>query len=381
MSKVPKILIDGYSFDSMEAQKYWTFPKSYSPERRREEAKVLATSGQYMGSRKYDGAWNMIIKDLNGFFHMRSRTESVNGGYEDKAEWIPWIIEELSPMPNGTVLIGEICFPNNEGSRKITSVLNCLKDKCIERQKKNGILNFYVFDVLAYNGKSLINVPFETRIRTYLEYELYDIIKDNDYVFMADYKEGQELWDLYGEVIASGGEGIVITDKSSSYLPGKRKARQTLKMKKELQDTIDAFIDGKYKAPTKSYNGKEIETWEYWVNEKTGEKYNKNMYAEYVDGKPIIPVTKAFFNGWAAAISFSVMKEGKPVHIGWISGITDIMKSDIVNNPQKLIGKVYELNCMEIECINNVYSLRHAKIINERKDKKPQDCGWEQIAK
>lgn len=378
-----KIIIDGFNFTEMESMKYWSYPKSYDIKKKKEESKYMCISGDYIGARKYDGAWNMLIKDNDGNFHLRCRTESVNGGYTDKAKWIPWITNELSWIPNGTVLIGEICFPNNEGSRKITSVLNCLKDKCIERQKKNGILNFYVFDILAYKGKSLINTPFETRIRTYLEYELADIINNNEYVFMANYKEGPELWDLYGQVIAEGGEGIVITRKDCKYLPGKRTARMTLKMKKEINETIDAFLDGDYKPATKDYKGKTpLNEWSYWYNEKTGEKVCECKFNEYINGETWEPISRLFALGYAGSIRFSVMKNGKPYPIGYISGITDEMRKGIIETPEKYIHKVYELSAMEIEKTENSefeYSLRHAKIVKERTDKNYYECDFCQI--
>ena len=376
-----KIIIDNYDFWDMPSMKYWSHPKSYDAKKKKEESKYMCISGDYIGARKYDGAWNMLIKDMEGNFHLRSRTESVNGGYTDKAEWIPWITEELSWIPNGTVLVGEICFPNNEGSRKITSVLNCLKDKCIDRQKKNGILNFYVFDILAYKGKSLINTSFETRIRTYLECELADISNNNKYVFMANYKEGPELWDLYGQVIAEGGEGIVITRKDCKYLPGKRTARMTLKMKKEINDTIDAFIDGDYKPATRDYKGKTpLDQYSYWENIRTGEISGKCKFLEYTNGEPWEPVSRLYALGYAGSISFSVMKDGNPVRIGYISGITDEMRKGIVENPKKYINKVFELSAMEIEHIGESYSLRHGKIEKERLDKNYLDCDFSQIA-
>lgn len=376
-----KIIIDNYDFWDMPSMKYWSHPKSYDAKKKKEESKYMCISGDYMGARKYDGAWNMLIKDIEGNFHLRSRTESVNGGYTDKAEWIPWITEELSWIPNGTVLVGEICFPNNEGSRKITSVLNCLKDKCIDRQKQNGILNFYVFDILAYKGKSIINIPFEIRIRTYLEYELADISNNNKYVFMADYKEGPELWDLYGQVISEGGEGIVITRKDCKYLPGKRTARMTLKMKKEINDTIDAFIDGNYKPATRDYKGKTpLDQYSYWENIRTGEISGKCKFLEYTNGEPWEPVSRLYALGYAGSISFSVMKDDKPVRIGYISGITDEIRKGIVENPEKYIHKVFELSAMEIEHIGESYSLRHGKIEKERSDKNYLDCDFSQIA-
>ena len=86
---------------------------------------------------------------------------------------------------------------------------------------------------VAWNGKSMINMPFGERIN----YINLEILKDLSYVDLAQYVKGQELWDLYGNVIAAGGEGIVITREDCQYLCGKRTAWMTLKMKKELEDS------------------------------------------------------------------------------------------------------------------------------------------------
>lgn len=375
-----EIIIDNYEYWNMPAMKYWSHPKTYDTNKRKEETKHMCICGDYLGARKYDGAWNMLIKDMEGNFHLRSRTESVNGGYVDKAEWIPWITNDLSELPNGTVLLGEICFPNNEGSRKITSVLNCLKDKCIARQEVGEKLHYYVFDVLAYKGKNLINIPFEKRVEVYLEYELLDILKDNNYVFMANYKRGQELWDMLGEVLNAGGEGLVITHKDCKYLPGKRTARMTLKIKKEINQTIDAFLTGKYKPATREYKGKEIETWSFWENLRTGERSNECMFDEYVNGGPWEPVSKAYYYGWATSIELGVYRDGVIVPIGYVSGITDEVKDKIANNNAEMRNKVVEVTAMEIEHIGEDYSLRHAKIVCWRTDKTAEECTFDQIA-
>ena len=375
MSNMEQIIIDGFDFTNLDAMKYYSFTAAFKGDKKA-KARELCLSGSYLGSRKMDGAWAMIIRDNSGNFHLRSRTESVNGGYADKAEWIPHICEELGVIPNGTVLLGEIYFPNNEGSRKITSVLNCLKDKCLERQKKNGWLHFYIFDTIAWNGKSLINTAFESRIKQINQ------IKSTEHIEIAQYVEGKELWDLFGDVIALGGEGIVITRKDCKYLPGKRTAWMTLKMKKELTDTIDAFLDGAYKPAAKGYTGKEIETWPYWMNRKTNEKVCECKYREYSYGELWEPITKAYYNDWASSVSFSVMRDGVPVRIGWISGITDQLKEEIVHAPEKWIHKVASLTAMEVMNINGEYTLRHGKIEKWRNgDKSYTDCSFDQIAK
>lgn len=371
-----EIIIDGFDFWSMPAQKYYSFTSAFKGDKKK-KAKELCLSERYYGSRKMDGSWNMIIKDMDGNFHMRSRTESVNGGYQDKAEWIPHICDQLAAIPAGTALIGEIYFPDNEGSRKITSVLNCLKDKCLERQEKNGYLHFYIFDVVALGGKSLIDIRFDERIN----YINLKVLKDLANVERAQYVMGEDLWNMYGEIIAAGGEGIVITREDCKYMCGKRTAWMTLKMKKELEDTVDVFIDGDYKTATRLYTGKEIETWPYWENAKTGEKFNTCKFADYVSGIPVEPVTKPYYNGWASAVSFSVMDNGTPRHIAWISGITDELKKEIVSNPDKWKGKVAELTAMEIQHIDNDYTLRHGKIEKWRDDKKAEDCEFSQLIK
>ena len=374
MSIMESIIIDNFDFTSMTPQKYYAFTAAFKGDKKA-KAKELCLSERYYGSRKMDGNWNMIIKDMDGNFHMRSRTESVNGGYQDKAEWVPHICDQLAAIPNGTALVGEIYFPDNEGSRKIISVLNCLKDKCLERQEKNGYLHFYIFDVVAWGGKSLIDTRFDERIK----YINLEVLKDLANVERAEYVMGEDLWNMYGEIIAAGGEGIVITREDCKYMCGKRTAWMTLKMKKELEDTIDAFIDGDYKTATRLYTGKEIQTWTYWENIKTGEKFNTCKFNDYASGVPVEPVTKPYYNGWASAVSFSVMKNNKPVHIGWISDITDELKKEIVTNPEKWIGRVAELTCMEVEFVNRKYSLRHGKIKSWRPDKNFDDCSFTQL--
>lgn len=371
-----EIIIDGFDFWNMEPMKYWSHSKSYGVERAKAEAKSMVLSEEYIGARKKDGVWAMIIKDKEGNFHLRSRTRNVQGEYADKAEWIPDITNNLIKVPNETVILGEIYKYGDEGSRKATAILNCLKDKSLERQKKTP-LHFYVFDILAWEGKSLINTPINDRIN-YLYHMKANIIEE--YIEYASYCLGETLWDTYTDIIAEGGEGIVIQKKSAPYTCGKRTARLSLKMKRELTDTIDAFIDGDYKPATKEYTGKFIETWDFWFNEKTNEKLKGQYFGEYSNGAPLIPITKPYYYGYAGAISFSVMKNGSPEHICWISGVTDEMKKGITQEPEKWINKVYALTAMQVECIDGQYSLRHAKIQEARSDKAAEDCEWSQIA-
>ena len=149
-----EIFIDGYDFWNMPTEKYWSLPKNKNP---KIEIKNLVFSKEYIASRKVDGQWGMIIKDMEGNFHLRARSESVNGGYADKAEWIPHITEEMSTIPNGTVMVGEIYIPAHEGSKNVTKIMGCLKNKSLKRQEEEDWkVHFFVFDILAINGTNIM---------------------------------------------------------------------------------------------------------------------------------------------------------------------------------------------------------------------------------
>ena len=149
-------MIENVNFWEFEAEHYWSGTKKENP---RALAKNFIFSGDYIGSRKADGHWFSFGKDLSDEhqYWLRSRTQGVNGDYANKLDWVPHIKDSLIRLPNGTVLIGEIYFPNNEGSKNVTTIMGCLLDKAIARQEKGEKLHYYIFDVLAWKGKNMIN--------------------------------------------------------------------------------------------------------------------------------------------------------------------------------------------------------------------------------
>ena len=155
--------IDGINFHDLEVQKYWSFPKSYKKDPK-EETRNMIFSGDYVGSRKMDGAFYKLVKDMDGNMELLGRSKSVSGDYLNKFDWIPHLHPFFENLPNGTCLIGELYFPSNEGSNKVTSIMGCLVDKAIARQENGPKLHYYVFDILAWAGKSLINETIQNRL-------------------------------------------------------------------------------------------------------------------------------------------------------------------------------------------------------------------------
>ena len=355
-------------YHNLEAQKYWSFPASFKGDKKRETLNMVY-SGEYIGARKFDGAFYKFVKKADGTLELLGRSKGVGGDYLNKVEWVPQLNEFFKEVPNSSCFIGELVFPNNEGSNKVTSIMGCLKEKAIDRQRSNGYLTYYIFDVLQYGGVDYYTKNIEERV------ELLNALKsyyNYDYVKFASYFEGEELWNELQTILADGGEGIVITKKGTCYQPGKRPARQTLKIKKELQDTIDVFIMGSNE-PTRLYSGKEIESWPYWENIITGEKfYDKNAYFNYQNGELIEPVTKPYFNEWAGSLKIGVNKDGKSHQIGNLSGLDE----EILSNWRDYVGKVAEVTAMQI---TEDKALRHPRFVQWRSDKTPKECEWSQL--
>ena len=371
------MIINKIDFQNLEAEKYWTFAASFKGDPK-EETRNMIFSGNYAGARKMDGAYYRFIKDMDGNMRLQGRSKSVSGEYLDKLDHVPHLLPYFNSLPNGTCLLGEIYFPKNEGSHNVTTIMGCLTPKAIERQEKGEKLHYYVFDVWAYDGVSYMNTKFEDRIKC-LD-ELYNDWADDanherhsaiTFVEFARYSAGKELWSCLQKTLAEGGEGIVMTKLGTVPSPGKRTARKTLKVKKELQETIDCFFTGCGTAPTRLYSGKEIETWKYWQNMRTGEKVEGEFYKDYQSGVAIEPITKPYFMGMVGSMEIAVLKDGKVYPIGLLSGLADEIKL----NPRAYANRCIEVTAMEI--MPDSGALRHGKMLRFRDDLAPSDCTYE----
>lgn len=360
--------IDGIDFHELTPQKYWSAPSTWTPEKKKQEVHNAIFSGDYIGARKIDGAFYQFIKDEDGNMELLGRSKSVTGDYLNKIEWVPQLHPFFNSLPNGTCLLGEIYFPNNEGSNHVTTIMGCLQNKALARQDAGEKLHYYIFDVLAWEGQSYLKKNIEDRVeelkrcaRTYAE----------EYHHWAQYYTGKTLWDKLQEILVKGGEGIVITKIGTCYQPGKRPARQTMKVKKELQETIDVVIMGANE-PTRIYTGKELETWKLWENIRTGEKIEGLLFDKYIQGELIEPVTKTYFNGWAGSLSIGMRKDDKVVMIGSLSGMTE----EVLANWKSYVGQVAEITGMQIMSTGGI---RHPKFVQWRPDLVPADTDWYRV--
>lgn len=327
----------------VEPMKIWQLPSG-----KEHMLSEVCQSGQYFAQEKIDGYWYQYEKTDN-YSYLFSRNVSVQTGYlSEKSDNIPHIMEALNSLPANTILIGEIYYPGGT-SKDVTTIMGCLSDKAIERQKDNPI-HYYVHDIIMYDGVDLIKAKAEIRYKIlqkiWEKHNLYSI----PYLRLATLIE-DNIEDKIAEILASGGEGVVLKKKDLPYYPGKRPAWSTIKVKQvDFADVVCMGFDD----ATKEYTGKEIDNWPYWI-----------------DGEA---VTKGYYYGWKTSMRVGayddngVLKEIGSVSSGW----TDKDKELMATNPEEYLNHVFEISMMQKD--KNAKTFRHARVFRRREDKPAKDC-------
>lgn len=244
------------------------------------EAMLTNKNNNYIATMKSDGEWCRIIVGDEGKVVAQSRNISkVTGEYGDKTELIPHIIEEAKKLPAGTVLLGELCFPNiTSTARDVGSILRCKAPKAIERQKEHKLI-YRVFDCLACDGEDLGNQPYGVRFVM-----AQQLVAENSFAYIEFCKfTGERFEDFLASILGMGGEGIVIHSKDYIYAPGQRPAWKTLKVKKTTGE-IECRVIARIK-PNKLYEGKDEENWEFKID---GVAVTKPYYYNWYNGVVVV---------------------------------------------------------------------------------------------
>ena len=325
--------------------------------------KKVCESGTAFGQIKKDGYWYQFEKHEHYSYLFSRSASTVTKLQSEKSANVPHIMKALSVLPKDTILIGEIYYPGGS-SKTVTTIMGCLPKKAIERQNgKSGLIHYYIHDIIMFNGLDFV----KNKVSNYDRYRILQKIFEK-YNLANDYIELAKAWtdNLYsrvGTALAAGEEGMVIKVKDGIYEPDKRPLTM-LKAKKV--DFIDAVIIG-FEEPTKEYYGKEIQNWNYWMQNENGQP---------------IAVTKPYYMGWHnSRIKIGAYdNKGTLVEIGTIhSGISDEMKEDMTNNPNKYLNKVCSIQCMELD--KKEHTIRHGFFKYMRDDKDIIDCQIEDIFK
>lgn len=267
----------------------------------------------YIASLKRDGEWARVIILENSVLVQSRSVSKITGRYGDKTALIPHLIEEFKQLPIGTVILGELAFPDiTKTSRDVGSILRCLPAKAIERQKENP-LHFYAFDLIAYNYKTLTDVPYVHRLR------MLDSLSEMQYFHFTE-RRTLDFMDFADEIWSQGGEGIVIHKLNTFYSPGTRTAWNSLKVKKKMEDLTVKVID--LIEPNKNYEGDYSSNWEYFVDQNDNRIDRLEIY-NVKDLGELIPVTKPYWRGWKNGVVIEY--QGRRVSV--TSGLTDKIRA------------------------------------------------------
>ena len=361
-----------------EPMKYYAPPATMSKETRKARLEAMANSGDYYYGIKTDGNWSraVITPERNA---LQTRGISVKtktyGEVQDK---ILFWDDVVKAFPNTTtVILGEI-YRDGDIDKDIGSVLRCLPDKAIARQKNNP-LHWRIFDVLCYNGEDLMDTTFEKRI-SYIPKVVAQI--NSPLVEGVEYKPMTcNFFEEIEDIFSAGGEGAVCYKRTSLYEPGKRgpHAWDTVKVKQEISNDIDCFIINVEPA-VKSYTGKELSTWTYWENTRTGEKLIGEYFGEYQNGKAVIPISKGYYYNWPGAIYVGVYdNNGNIYNLCKVAGLTEELKTALRDNFDEWYLCPLTIGGMMLSESNGL-SIRHPYIKSIRKDDiDPKDCTLNKI--
>lgn len=264
-------------------------------------------NNDYVAMEKVDGEWSRIIITEEEVFIQSRSISKVTGEYGRKEPLVPHLTNQFQELyPAGTVLLGEIAFADkSKTSRDVGSILRCKPDKAIDRQEKGDKLHFFGFDVLAYDYESFEEKPFFERF--------YYLKENHSYIHKVELFQNTNFTQEAEKIWSNNGEGIIIMKKDSTYLPGKRKAWMSLKLKKELGD-LEVPVIGTIE-PKENYEGTELDNWKFFAD-KNGNPVDI-LQMKLVEG--LHPVTKPFYYGWKNGVIVDV--DGRTVKVS--SGLSD----------------------------------------------------------
>ena len=363
---------------SMEPMRYWAPASSMSPAVKRQHLEQMIASGQYIWSRKYDGNWSraVITPDRNA---LQTRGISKKTGtYGEIQNKVFFWEDVVKAFTDTTVILGEVYLPGGI-DKDVGSILRCLDPKALTRQKDKK-LEWRIFDILALNGKDMMNCGVEERVGLIPEVVRMinsPLVTGIDYHYMDE-----DFFDDLNNIFMDGGEGAVCYKRSSIYIPGKRgpSAWETCKVKQEISADVDCFITG-IEPAVRDYTGKDIGSWNLWEDERSGEKLTGELYGEYRNGRAIRPVSKGYFYGWPGAIYTSVYDDnGNIIPLCKVAGLIEDFKTELRDNfdewymcPLTIGGMM--VSTAQAESDGTGISIRHPYIKSIRKnDIDPKDC-------
>ena len=390
----------------LEPERYWSFPASYTKEKREIELNHMIDAGDFSFQLKTDGNYSAFICDFDGEKSIISRgVSTVTNEYSHLEDKLFFFDALAAAFDKPTRIMAEIYYDNGI-DRQVGSVLRAgaVKSKSIQdanfykqalqttkftaKDKRdiekneffNQKLKWRIFDVWYYDGEDLMHTPWIDRqkyVKAAAERINHPLVS-----YVPFYPMDENFYDKLATIFESGGEGVVCYRNNGLPEPGERTAHKTLKVKQEIENSIDCFIIG-VETATKTYTGKDIASWTLWENSRTGEKLCGEYFGEYQVGGSYEPITKNWYYNWPGAIYVGVYdNEGKIVELCKVAGLTEEFKTELRDNFNEWYMCPITIGGMMVSTAktNGEISIRHPYIRSIRKgDIDIHDCTLSKI--
>jgi len=285
---------------------------------------------------KFDGYRALAIKS-GGKIRLRSRNDNdFNARY-------PRIVKALAPLPDDTVIDGEIVALDPEGKPSFNLLQN--------HGSSGAPLHFFIFDLLVLKGRDVMGKSLTER-RELLEMQIFP--KMEEPIRYSPVLEAG-LKDLIQSVKAQGLEGLVAKRRDSKYEPGLRSGAW-LKMRVNQGQEL---VIGGYTPSPKNFDA---------------------LVIGYYEGPNLVYAARTR-NGFTPASRAELFKKIKPLEIKecpfanlpekkagrWGAGLTAAKMAECIWLKPQLVAQFEYVEWTEDS------HLRHSRFIALRDDKKPKD--------
>jgi len=199
---------------------------------------------------KYDGFRMIIHKNNTQVNIFTRRLENVTKQFPEVAEYVKKYVKGKTFVLDGEA-VGfdkktKVYKPFQEISQRIKRKYD------IEKMQEELPVEINVFDILYYNGKSMINEPFEKRrklVEKIISQQKYKIVEAKQII--TDNEEQASAF--YKEALKDNQEGVMMKNLTAPYKPGSR-VGYMIKIKPEERE-LDLVITGGEYGTGKRFGG------------------------------------------------------------------------------------------------------------------------------
>jgi len=170
----------------------------------------------------------------------------------DITDMFPEIVEEVSALKEKSCILDGEIIGWNERTKKFIPFQESMSRKRkygIEEKVKSVPVKYFAFDVLYFNGKSLLKDDLKKRMKNLSDFEFSKSGLLNISESIALKKKSVDLEEIFNKYVGEGLEGIIVKKNKGGYMPGVRNY-DWVKIKRSIEsqvvDTIDAVVLGYY---------------------------------------------------------------------------------------------------------------------------------------